>query len=206
MQPQINTQEMHELPQTERQRERREDGKWKENISIGDNTRIRREQTKCWSNLFLLKCQLMLSAFCGFYHSSLPLCNTPPSHITHAEPWRGCFGLAPHVLVDDFCYMFFSWYSTVASASNWIQEKSLWGTCHSVCVRVCVLLFYGTWRRKNRNLLAVNFTHSPRSLRQTLVSLFVAITFVVVCMCFCCQNEKLLVWHMSWIVDHKLSI
>lgn len=49
MQPQISTQEMHELPRTERQIERERDSKGKgaKDISILDNTRIQTEQTKC---------------------------------------------------------------------------------------------------------------------------------------------------------------
>lgn len=175
MQPQIRTQEMHELPQTERQIERERDGKSKgaKDISILDNTRMQTEQTKCWSNLFLLKCQLMLSAFCGFSHSPP---HRRPSYITHAGPWLGCFGLAPHVLVDDFCYMFFSWYSTVVSSSSFfgikLNSREISLRVADVCV--CALhthfcYYFMAHDEKNRNLLAVNFTHSPRSLRQSLV-------------------------------------
>lgn len=153
MQPQINTQEMHELPETERQRERREDGKWKGNISIGDNTRIRREQTKCWSNLFLLKCQLMLSAFCGFYHSNLPF-SKPPAPIIHYS----CWALARLFWAGASCpcwrfllYVLFVVFHRCFGIKLNSREISLRDLPQCVCACVCVIILWHMAKKKQKS-------------------------------------------------------
>lgn len=194
----VQPQEMHELTQTENKRER---GEKMKDISISDNTWVR---TKCWSNLFLLKCQLNAVSMLWLYPAK-PLPAALPSFLTLLMvlgSTRLVFGLAPLMsLLTIFAIcMCFSWYFTVSfsssssssfSPSNWIQEKSLWEFPHTHTH--IFILFYGTWR-KNRNLLAVNFTHSPRSLRQTFFTFF--FPHYCRCSCCCCQNEKLLICHV----------
>lgn len=129
----------------------------------------------------------MLSAFCGFPHS-------PPSAAHHTLlmlglgsavlGWRlmsllTIFAICVLFVVFHRCFFFFFFRHQIEF------KRNLFESCRCVCVCVphthisVIILWHMT--KKNRNLLAVNFTHSPRSLRQTLLSLFVAITFVVVC-------------------------
>lgn len=113
---------------------------------------------------------------------------------------RLVFGL--DVLVDDFRYMhvlfvvfhsffFFFFFLFFFAIKLNSREISLRVSSHTHTH--IFILFYGTWR-KNRNLLAVNFTHSPRSLRQTFFTFF--FPHYCRCSCCCCQNEKLLICHV----------